>query len=117
MKRQRVKVTIDSWLKGGGMKRESGRPGTSVERPKDDQEGPSVEAKFQKGHIVLVGADIEALYPNLDSHKTGEAIREETKISDVKWEGTTPCQAASPMRTSGSTRRKDRTSRTRRRSW
>ena len=35
----------------------------------------------------MIGADIEALYLSLDPIRTGEAIREETMKSEIKWEG------------------------------
>ena len=43
--------------------------------------------KPTKKNIVLIGADVEALYPSPDPIRTGEAIREETIKSEVKWAG------------------------------
>ena len=36
---------------------------------------------------MLVGADIEGIYPSLDPQRTGETVRQETMKSDVKWKG------------------------------
>ena len=49
---------------------------------------PTVRNKLlQEPDLVLVGADIEALYPSLNPIRTGEVIRKETQESEVTWKG------------------------------
>ena len=75
-------MTIDNWI--GGKRNET------TGQAKVGKTNPEQKASFgslQKDNLVLVGCDIEALYPSMDPTRTGEAVRQEVERGDIKWAG------------------------------
>ena len=64
-------------------------PGTSLEVGKSTSQPETTRPKvhLQYWKMIMVDADVEALYTSMDPTRTGEAIRTETAESKVKWEG------------------------------
>ena len=69
------------------------KPTSNTKRAPEENEKRAPEAKqtqahnYQKPPVVLVGADVCALYPSMDPVRTGEVVREETIRSKIIWQG------------------------------
>ena len=48
---------------------------------------PAKPGQLQSGNHVIIGSDVVALYPSLDTETTAECVREETIKSDINTEG------------------------------
>ena len=73
-----MKVSIANWL--GGKKKEKGsheKRDAQLGHKPEQQNNP--RGSLQKENLVLVGSDVEALYPSMDPHRTGEVVRQETE--------------------------------------
>ena len=57
------------------------------ERIWDSSEVLAEDLQDYQVRMVMMGFDVEALYPNLDIDKVGDRIREAVKTSNIKWEG------------------------------